>query len=52
MYWRGHFMQLSFNGRPVATINQPVDFATVPAKLNWGMLTVGGTNIDVVIKEP
>ena len=52
LYWRGHFMQLSINGIPVATINQPVNYAVLPATLNWAMLNGGGTNIDTVIKEP
>jgi hypothetical protein len=52
LYWRGHFMQLAVAGIPVATINQPVDFAVLPATLYWGLLNSGGTNIDTVIKEP
>ena len=52
LYWRGHFMQLSVAGIPVATINQPVDFAVLPTILYWGLLNSGGTNIDTVIKEP
>lgn len=52
LYWRGHFMQLSVAGIPVATINQPVDFAVLPTLLYWGLLNSGGTNIDTVIKEP
>ena len=52
LYWRGHFMQLSVAGIPVATINQPVDFAVLPTLLYWGLLNSGGTNVDTVIKEP
>ena len=52
LYWRGHFMQLSVAGIPVATINQPVDFAVLPTILYWGLLNSGGTNADLVIKEP
>ncbi|KKN85739.1 hypothetical protein LCGC14_0275440 [marine sediment metagenome] len=52
LYWRGHFMQLSVAGIPVATINQPVNFAVLPTILYWGLLNSGGTNIDTVIKEP
>ena len=52
LYWRGHFMQLSVAGIPVATINQPVDFAVLPTILYWGLLNSGGTNADIVLKEP
>ena len=52
LYWRGHFMQLAIAGIPVATINQPVDFAVLPTLLYWGLLNSGGTNADLVIKEP
>ena len=52
VYWRGHFMQLAIAGIPVATINQPVDFAALLTALNWGMTTTGDTQGDLVIKEP
>jgi len=49
--YRGHFMQFRVNGIPVATVNQPVNFVTVPTIVYYGSLQASGQQIDAVYKE-